>query len=166
MLRSWLALLLVLVSAVVVQSTLLAQVRPLGVSANVVLASVAAVGLTGGAVRGATYGFFAGLVIDLLLTLPAGVSALVYALVGFALGWAVERLGAPALWAALLAVGVASVVGVAAYAVIERALGSVTFSWLFLLRTAGLVGCYNLVLAIVIVPIVRGVMARVPRPGI
>ena len=65
-----------------------------GAIGDLVLVVVVAAGITGGADRGATYGFVAGLLFDLLVDTPFGLTALTYALVGYGVG--VVGHGAPA----------------------------------------------------------------------
>ena len=84
--RRLLALAAILVVAVLVQSTVLAQVRLAGVRPDLLVLAVVAVAMASDATTGAVFGFVAGLVADLLFDLPVGVSALVYTAVGFAVG--------------------------------------------------------------------------------
>jgi rod shape-determining protein MreD len=77
---------LVILVVLVVQATLMADLRVAGALGDLVLVLVVAAGLTGGPDRGATYGFVAGLGYDLVLDTPFGLSPLVYALIGFAVG--------------------------------------------------------------------------------
>jgi len=67
----------VLVVAVVVQSTVLAGVRLAGARPDLLVLVVVAVALASDATTGAVFGFATGLVADLLFDLPVGVSALV-----------------------------------------------------------------------------------------
>jgi rod shape-determining protein MreD len=76
---------LVLLAALVLQVTMLSDLRILGALGDLMLALTVAAGLTGGADRGVTWGFATGVCYDLvLLDTPFGLSALTYALVGYA----------------------------------------------------------------------------------
>ncbi len=77
---------LVVVVALVLQISVVADLRVAGAVGDLMLVVVVAAGLTGGADRGATYGFAAGVLYDLVLDTPFGLSALTYALVGYAVG--------------------------------------------------------------------------------
>lgn len=77
---------LVVVLAIVLQVSLVSDLRILGAMGDIVLVVVVAAGITGGADRGATYGFAAGLAFDLLVDSPFGLTALTYALVGYGVG--------------------------------------------------------------------------------
>ena len=75
-----------MVLVLLLQSSLLTQMK-LGVvrpDAMVLLPITA--GLLGGSERGAVVGFFAGLLTDLFLQTPMGLSALTYSIVGFGVG--------------------------------------------------------------------------------
>jgi rod shape-determining protein MreD len=76
----------VLLSAIVLQATLVADVRFVDVSVDLLLVIAIAAGLTGGPDRGAVIGFVAGLGMDLLLDTPFGLSALAYSLTGYLVG--------------------------------------------------------------------------------
>ena len=76
----------VLFSAAVLQRGLFSQLRIAGVSVDVFLLLAIAGGMMLGPERGAIFGFFAGLTLDLLVQTPLGLSALVYCLVGFGTG--------------------------------------------------------------------------------
>ncbi len=75
-----------LVAILLVQETVVPQVRIAGVFPDVVAGLVSVAGLVGGAERGAILGFLAGLGEDLFLQEPFGMSALVYTCIGFAVG--------------------------------------------------------------------------------
>ncbi len=72
--------------AVVLQTTLFTHLRIDGVAPDVGLVLVLAVAYEEGAETGALFGFAMGLAIDLFLTTPLGLSALSFALTGYAVG--------------------------------------------------------------------------------
>jgi rod shape-determining protein MreD len=84
----WLRAALVVLVVLVVQATLMTDLRVAGALGDLVVVMVVAAGLTGGADRGATYGFALGLAYDLVLDTPFGLSPLIYALIGYAVGLA------------------------------------------------------------------------------
>lgn len=78
---------LAIVVGVVLQMTLFsAGLRVFGVTPDVELVLTVAVAYYLGPERGAVFGFVAGLVIDLFLNTPFGLSALSFALVGYGIG--------------------------------------------------------------------------------
>jgi rod shape-determining protein MreD len=81
-----LRLALLVLSAVVLQTTLFTSLRIDHVAPDVGLVAVLAVAYEDGADAGAIFGFVTGLAIDLFLTTPLGLSALAYALTGYAVG--------------------------------------------------------------------------------
>jgi rod shape-determining protein MreD len=99
---------LVLLAALVIQITMLSDLRLLGALGDLMLALTVAAGLTGGTDRGVTWGFATGVLYDLMLDTPFGLSALTYALVGYAVGLAGSALMRTSGW---WPVGVAAVAG-------------------------------------------------------
>lgn len=77
---------LLVLAAVVLQVSGVAQIRVLGGTADLVPLAVAAVALLAGSVAGATTGFAAGLLLDLAVGQNVGASALVLTAVGYAVG--------------------------------------------------------------------------------
>lgn len=84
----WLRLPIVLLVVLMFQTTLLAEVRPFGASVDVALLLAVSAGCVAGPVRGARAGLAIGFLLDLLLSkpIPFGLSALVFALTGYAVG--------------------------------------------------------------------------------
>lgn len=113
----------VLIAVLLVQVGVMTDLPAFGVVADLMLLVTLAAASVGGPDKGATYGFASGLLYDLLLDTPFGMSALVYALVGYGVGvlaaWALQ----PKWWfhvltavggsigSVLLMVGVARVLG-------------------------------------------------------
>lgn len=87
-LRAWSRLVPVVVLAVVVQVTVVNSIVISGAHADVMLVLAIAAGLAAGPQRGAVIAFVVGLVADLFLPTPFGLSALCYVLVAFAVGLA------------------------------------------------------------------------------
>ena len=79
---------------VLVQIAGVSQIRILGVNADLAPLVVAAAGFLTGALPGAVFGFGIGIFLDLAFVQTLGVSALVYALVGYGAG-RVRELRAP-----------------------------------------------------------------------
>jgi rod shape-determining protein MreD len=69
--------------AVVVQESALSQVSIFGVSADITPLVVMSVGLLCGSMTGAIFGFFTGLMIDLVLVQTLGVTSLLYIAIGY-----------------------------------------------------------------------------------
>lgn len=76
----------VLLTALVLQASVLSWFTVAGIRADLMLALAIAAGVAGGPQRGAVTGFVAGILLDLLLYTPFGLSALTYCLVGYTVG--------------------------------------------------------------------------------
>lgn len=83
---SWARLALVLLAALVVQVAVVDQILVRGTHADLMVLLVGAAGLVAGPQRGAITGFLVGLVADLVVTTPYGLSSLTFVLVGFTFG--------------------------------------------------------------------------------
>ena len=132
--------------ALLLQTTLLARLRIFGVMPDFMLLLAAAAGITAGATRGAAFGFASGMLIDLFLPTPLGLSALVFTLVGYGVGVANTGVLRSAWYIPVLTAGAASVAGVTLYALIGSVLGERMIDG-HLITIALVVGLSNAVLA-------------------
>lgn len=109
--------------AVLLQIALVAQIRILGVNADLAPLIVAGAGFLTGAVPGAVFGFAVGIFVDLAFAQTIGITALLLLLVGYAAG-RVRELRAPEAPVTPLAMGAAATAfATCGYAVIEFLLG-------------------------------------------
>ena len=88
----------VLFCLLMLQVGLVSDLPVLDAVGDLMLLSAIAAGSIGGADRGATWGFVAGLLYDLMLDTPFGMSALTYAVAGFAAGWVAAVVLQPRWW--------------------------------------------------------------------
>jgi rod shape-determining protein MreD len=157
--RRVLVLSAVLVGAVVVQSAVLAGVRP-----DLLVLAVVAVAMASDATTGAVFGFAAGLVADLLFDLPVGVSALVYTAVGFAVGTVRVYVTSHLPLVHLVLAGAASLASVWCCGLLLRVFD--LSSWAAVTRTGPLVALCNLLLTPFVYPVVWALTERVgARPA-
>lgn len=77
---------LVLLTALVVQASVVSRLGIFGAHADLLILVPIAAGLTAGPERGAMAGFAAGIAVDLLVTTPFGLTALAYCMVGYGVG--------------------------------------------------------------------------------
>ena len=121
----WLRLPVVLAVALMFQTTLLAEVRPFGASVDVAMLMAVCAGAAAGPGRGARAGLVVGFALDLLLAkpLPFGLSALVFALVGYAVGLLPDALYEGRWTTRALVVGAATAAGGLLYAVVATVFG-------------------------------------------
>ena len=135
-----------LITALLLQTTLLARMRVWGVMPDVMMLVAVAGGITSDASRGATLGFASGMLIDLFLPTPLGLSALAFTLVGYGVGVANAGVLRSAWYIPVLTAGGASVVGVVFYALVGSVLGERMING-HLATIALVVGVCNAVLA-------------------
>jgi rod shape-determining protein MreD len=146
--RPWVRLPLVTLVALAIQLSLFTDMRPFDALADVMLLLVLAAGMVAGPRDGALCGFFIGVVYDLMLRTPFGLSALAYALIGYAAGYLQAVVSAAPWWIGMLIMGAASAVAVAIYAVIGTVFGLRDAVNLHLVTVMLVVGVVNLLLAV------------------
>ena len=162
--RRLLALTLVLVVAVLVQSTVLARLTLAGVRPDLLVLAVVSVAVATDPTTGAVFGFVAGLVADLLFDLPVGVSALVYTAVGFAVGTVRVYVTSHRPLVHLVLAGAASLASVWCCGLLLRVFD--LSSWAAVARAGPLVAVGNLLLTPFVYPAVWALTERAPaRPG-
>jgi rod shape-determining protein MreD len=133
-------------ASLLLQTTVLARIRFFGVMPDFMLLVAVAGGITAGPTRGATLGFASGMLIDLFLPTPLGLSALVFTLVGYGVGVANTGVLRSAWYIPVLTAAGASVAGVVLYALIGSVLGERMITG-HLVTIAAVVGVSNAVLA-------------------
>jgi rod shape-determining protein MreD len=156
------ALGILLILAIALQSTLLSRLTFLGVIPQLVLVVVVSMAWTGGERVGVTTGFAAGLLLD-LLTLPqsiTGLYALIYTLVGFGVGFFRAFSPAESVWTPVFAVALASAVAEFGYSAMNIMMGQKWVGVGFSAKVAGLVVLYNTLLTPFIFPLVRRIAER------
>lgn len=144
---------IMLIGALLLQTTVLARMRLFGVMPDFMLLVAISGGITAGATRGAALGFASGMLIDLFLSTPLGLSALVFTLVGYGVGVANTGVLRSAWYIPVLTAGAASVAGVVLYALVGSMLGEPMIDG-HLVTIAAVVGLSNAVLAPVAVKFV------------
>lgn len=112
-----------LLAAVIVHTAFAPNLRLFGVGVDVLLLLAITAGVAGGAERGAAVGFVCGLLADCFLQTPFGLSALVYALVGYGVGVFQTGVLHSSWWIPAITAAVASAVGVAAYVLLGIVVG-------------------------------------------
>jgi rod shape-determining protein MreD len=162
--RRLLALAVVLVVAVLIQSTVLARLRLAGARPDLLVLAVVSAAVATDPTTGAVFGFVAGLVSDLLFDLPVGVSALVYTAVGFAVGTVRVYVTSHRPLVHLVLAGAASLASVWCCGLLLRVFD--LSSWATVTRAGPLVAIYNLLLTPFIYPVVWALTERIPaRPA-
>ena len=152
---SWIRLPLVLLAALVLQASLLADLRVFDVTAELMMLIPIAGGITGGPERGATLGFAAGLTYDLLLSTPFGMSALAYTVIGYGVGLVQGQILRASWWIPLVTAAIASGVGIIVYVLVGAAVGETSFLHARLGAIVAVVTVLNGLLSFAVVPAVR-----------
>jgi rod shape-determining protein MreD len=145
----------VVVICVVLQTTLFTHLRIDGVAPDVGLVAVLAVAYYDGADAGAWFGFIMGLAIDLFLSTPLGLSALAYAITGYAVGvFQGGMVRRPPAIAPLLG-GVGGLFGGLVFLSVGAVIGQEGFLSLASLKTIAIAALYDALIAPVVFPLVR-----------
>lgn len=156
-------LFMVVVLALVIQYTLGVDIRIAGAHPDLMLLLPIAAGLVGGPEIGAGVGFVAGIATDLLLPTPFGLSALVYCMVGFAVGYVMDAGGTRRdgfWWLTPLVALAASGVAVMLEAVLGAVLGQGDMVKVDLAAVVVVVAAFNAVLAPLAVRLVAWALDR------
>ncbi len=114
---------LVLITALVLQVSLLARFSLDGARGDLLLLVALSAAVAEGPEKGAIVGFAAGVTFDLVLTTPFGLSALVYCVVGFVVGWFQGSALRVTWWMPVASVVLGSIFGVLLYALAGAVLG-------------------------------------------
>jgi len=143
----------------ILQLSAIAQVTVFGVPADVSALLVVAVGLLGGSIAGALFGFAMGLFVDTALMQTLGISSLVLTGVGYGAG-RLRELRDPAHGLVPLAVGAAgTAIAAIGFSVMQFLLGVDAPVSLLLIRQIAIVIVLNTLLAVPVFAIVRRVLA-------
>ena len=137
----------VIVVALVLQVALFATFDLDGARPDIMVLVAVAAGYVAGPERGAIVGFAAGLAFDIVLTTPLGLSALVYCLVGYAVGVLGGSMMRTSWWTAPAVGGAGSAAGVVLYALVGEVLGQHVFQGPSLLSIVLVVSVVNAALA-------------------
>src|SRR5579864_1864512 len=145
----------VLLLFLVVELTVLDRLRVFGAVPDIMLLLAVVAGIVGGPRVGALFGFAAGIVLDLFLETPMGLSALVFCLVGYAVGNLQGGVLRAAWWIPIATTLVASVAGVLFYGLVATVVGEPGLVTPRLLVAAAVVGVFNALVAPLALRLVR-----------
>lgn len=139
---------LVVVLVLVVQTALLTHVHIAGIVPDAMLLLAVVAGISGGPARGASVGFLSGIAIDLYLqTTPEGLSALVFSIIGYAVGLVAEGAIRSAWWIPVATAALASAAGTVAFALAAAVVSDTDFLGPRLGLVALVVGTANAAMA-------------------
>lgn len=159
MIRRVVAIGAVVVTAVLLQSTLFAQLRLLGVRPELLFLVTIILALLEGPAEGAVVGFVSGLAQDLLLNQPKGITALTLTLLGYAVGMARQFIVSPSPLVPTIVVAIGTAAGILFYEVVSFLLGTFDATVAYGVKVALLTALYNAVLTPIVYPLLRRVSA-------
>ncbi len=156
---------LVVVTALVLHVAVLSRDRVFGVMPDAMLLLAVAAGLTSGPSGGSAVGFLSGMAVDLFLDTPFGLSALVFTLVGFAMGALGTAILRATWWIPVVAALVGSAAGEVLFALAGAMVGEAGMVTARLALIAPVVGALNAVLAPVAVRTTGWALSRTVARG-
>lgn len=146
---------LVVFVALMVQLTVVNEIRIWGVTGSLLVVTPVAAGLVAGPVPGALVGFAAGLLLDAFLTTPFGLTALVWTIVGHAVGVSSRNLIRSSPVAIVGFAAVSAVAAIGAFVVVGYLLGQTHLFAAPLLRIALVGGLVASIAVFAVLPPMR-----------
>lgn len=155
MTRRVLSIAVVIVTALLLQSTVFAQMKLLGVKPELMYLVTIIVAILEGPREGAVVGFVGGMAQDFLLNTPKGITALTLTLLGYAMGLARQYIVSPSplLPTALVAAG--TFIGTAFWQVMATLLGQYDEPLGYAVKVCLLTALYGAILTPIFYPILR-----------
>jgi rod shape-determining protein MreD len=151
---SWAA---VVLTALLLQSTLFAQIKLGGAKPDLVFLVTIVLAFLEGPSSGSLAGFVGGMAEDFLLNQPKGITALTLTLVGYSVGMLRQYIATPSPLLPVVLVGGATAAGMLFYGLVSFLLGQLDVGVGFVVKVALLTGIYNAVLTPLLFPVIRRV---------
>lgn len=164
MIRRILSITIIIVTALLLQSTVFAQIKLLGVKPELMYLVTIVIASLEGPNEGAVVGFAGGMAQDFLLNQPKGITALTLTLLGYAVGLARQYIVSPSPLLPAILVAVGTAVGTAFYQVVAFLLGQLHWSMSYAVRVSVLTGLYGAILTPIFYPLLRR-LAESSRPA-
>lgn len=153
--RRTLLLTVVIVTALLLQTTAFADVRLLGARPELMFLLTISFAILEGPASGAITGFAGGMAQDFLLDQPKGITALTLTLLGYAVGLLRQYIVSPSPVLPVLLVAGGTFVGELFYGLMAFLLGQLDVTALYLFRVAALSAVYNAILTPLVYPVLR-----------
>ncbi len=147
----------IVVTALLLQSTIFAQMKLGGAKPELMYLVTIVLAMLEGPSSGAIGGFSAGMAQDFLLHQPKGITALTLTLVGYAVGMVRHYIVTPSTMLPVVLVATATFAGILFYGFMSLLLGQLSYGALYLLRVAVLSSLYNALLTPLVYPLLRRV---------
>jgi len=158
MTRRVLVTIVVVVTALLLQSTLFWNLKLLGVRPELMFLITIVIAILEGPNQGAITGFAAGLAQDFMLNQPKGITALTLTLVGYAAGLARQYVVSPSPLLPTILVGVGTAAGISFNQVVAFLLGQLEETFSYAIRVTLLTALYNAILTPIVYPLLRRVI--------
>jgi rod shape-determining protein MreD len=156
---------LVVIVCVLLQTTLFTHLQIDGVAPDIGLVAVLAVAYEDGADTGAIYGFIMGLAVDLFLTTPLGLSALSFAITGYAVGVFQAGVVRTTPWLAPILGGLGGLFGGLVFITAGAIVGEDGMLSADSVRIVLIAAAYDAVIAPLVFPLVRRAARRDDAPS-
>ncbi len=153
--RRTLSLTVIIITAILLQTTVFADVRLLGAKPELLYLVTIIAALLEGSPSGAVVGFAGGMSQDFLLNQPKGITALTLTLLGYSVGLASQYIVTQSALVPVVFVAIGTFVGVLFNRIVALLLGQVEASAFFVVRIALLSALYNAILTPLFHPILR-----------
>jgi rod shape-determining protein MreD len=153
--RRTLLLTVVIVTALLLQTTVFADVRLLGARPELMFLLTISFAILEGPASGAVTGFAGGMAQDFLLDQPKGITALTLTLLGYTVGLLRQYIVSPSPVLPILLVAGGTFVGELFYGLVAFLLGQLDVTTLYLFRVAALSAVYNAILTPLVYPVLR-----------
>jgi rod shape-determining protein MreD len=155
--RRALSLAVLVLTALLLQTTVFSEIQLLGVKPELVYLITILIAILEGPGSGAISGFAGGMAQDFLLNQPKGITALTLTLLGYAVGMLRQFIVSPSAWVPVFIVAIGTAAAEIFNGLVRFLLGQLDTGWAFQFRVAILVGLYNGLLTPVVFPVVRRV---------
>jgi len=155
--RRAVTLALIILTAVLLQSTLFGEIRLVGARPELLYLVTILIAMREGPSEGAIAGFASGLVVDFLLNQPKGITALTLTILGYVVGQLRQYIVSTSPWLPSILVVIGTFCGVVFFGILSFLLGQLDVSVAYLLKMAFLSAIYNGLLTPIVYPILRRV---------
>ena len=157
MVRRTIAIGAILITALLLQSTVFAEVRLLGARPELMYLIVIVLAILEGPSEGAVVGFAGGMLQDFLLNQPKGITALTLTLLGYTVGLARQYIVSPSPLLPTMMVLAGTFAGVVFYETVAVLLNTLHPDAVFFLRMASFSALYSALLTPIVYPLLRRV---------
>jgi len=163
MVRRVLTIAAVILTALLLQSTIFAQIELVGVKPQLMYLVTIVIAILEGPQEGAIVGFASGMAQDFLLNTPKGITALTLTLLGYTMGLARQYIVSPSPLLPTMLVAAGTAVGTAFYLLVGALLGQFDVPLGYGVKVCLLTALYGAILTPILYPLLRR-MSEGSRP--